>query len=297
MRSDRPIFMRMVIGVLAAVLICGGPARAPAQNLDPFETDTNQWKSFDRYKEEEKNRLFSTMTGNIEEDSRAEAKAVAEEEKSEAVPIKKPASDADKDTIMPPSLDSSVMAAPEKPLDPPVMPGVNNGLDMHAGSTDDDAKPSAHVVNLDSEPNLQLPKQNWLDALRAAQLNGREDHTPLHIRMSFLPGFEAPQKHNTPKAVVASVLPPPIKKEVQPKSPADVAACAAIDAYKKRQLEAIQSDRETLAALQSAIKQLGLEKKLDFLSEAGSLSTTADKSALMDMPVTPPPALPPVGKP
>ena len=36
----------------------------------------------------------------------------------------------------------------------------------------------------------------------------------------------------------------------------------ALDAYKKRQLAAIESDRQTLSALQGAIAQLGLQKQL-----------------------------------
>ena len=59
-------------------------------------------------------------------------------------------------------------------------------------------------------------------------------------------------------------------------STADAAACAALDAYKKRQLEAIESDRQTLTALQNAIAQLGLQKQLDFLpGVSGSLNAQA----------------------
>ena len=61
-----------------------------------------------------------------------------------------------------------------------------------------------------------------------------------------------------------SPAPPPVPAM----SKSDDAVCAAIDAYKKRQLAAIESDRKTLAALQSAISQLGLNKQLDFMVDA-----------------------------
>jgi hypothetical protein len=64
---------------------------------------------------------------------------------------------------------------------------------------------------------------------------------------------------------VAAAAPPPKPKL----SAADAAACAALDAYKKRQLAAIESDRQTLSALQNAIAQLGLNKQLDFMIGAG----------------------------
>lgn len=44
----------------------------------------------------------------------------------------------------------------------------------------------------------------------------------------------------------------------------DAAALAAYTAYKKKQLEALESDRKTLEALQAAIQDLGLSQKLSF---------------------------------
>jgi hypothetical protein len=74
------------------------------------------------------------------------------------------------------------------------------------------------------------------------------------------------------------------------KTPEEAAACAAIDAYKKQQLQAIQSDRQTLKALQDAIKQLGLQKELNFM--AGAQGGVIDPSGAaeapkMDFPDTP----------
>jgi hypothetical protein len=155
----------------------------------------------------------------------------------------------------------------------------------------------ASVTDLDTAPNLQVSKQNWLDASQVAkdQAQGKNDfaeNAPLDVRMSFLPPARALPK----KPVLAAATPP---KPVAPPSTApDTAACAAIDAYKKRQLAAIQSDRETLKALQNAISQLGLNKQLDFMASADSkIDAPADKPVLMDMPASAPLSLPPTQKP
>jgi hypothetical protein len=92
-----------------------------------------------------------------------------------------------------------------------------------------------------------------------------------------------------PTATVAAT-PPAVKPATkqataQPAAPkmsaADAAACAALDAYKKRQLAAIESDRKTLSALQDAIAKLGLNKQLDFM-------TGANGSVQASMPEQPP---------
>jgi hypothetical protein len=155
----------------------------------------------------------------------------------------------------------------------------------------------AQIVNLDSKPALHLEEQNWQDAAEAARqaatadarANGDDQHIPLDIRMSFLPNAKitpvpSPEYKSTHgRGPLAAA---PQAAEPQPKAPAaDLAACAAVDAYKKQQLEAIQSDRQTLAALQDAIAQLGLKEQLSFLAGAqGSVNATTNADAKMDAP-------------
>lgn len=291
-----------MLGLVCALITPVFSARA--QELDPFQTDTGSWKSFDRYKEEQKERLLSTMTGNPESDAKARAALQAEDEKkAEAEVLQR----ADEKTalIAPPALAAPVVAPPERPLALPVMPGINKGFDIRVGTTEkteDEIKPTARIANIDSEPDLMLPKQDWLDAEQAAKLQaqGKDylgDTTPLHIRLSFLPSFEAPAPKKSHGVAMAAAKPP---APVEPaKSPAEQAACAAIDAYKKRQLEAIQSDRETLVALQDAIAKLGLQKQLNFMTGADEkMNSSANNGPLIDMPsMSQIPALPPVAKP
>jgi hypothetical protein len=288
------------LGVVLTLATSHGFARA--QSLDPFEADSGSWKSFDRYKEEEKERIFSTMTGNIDADAKA-AKAgdkdkTDSEERATLSPLLAPEAKADQ--VTPPALKEPVMAQPDRPIDPPLMPGINKGFDVRVGTTEDDVKPGARLADIDTTPTLQLPKQNWLDAAQAAkeQASGKGDfqqNVPFDVRMSFLPGLSAPHKHASPHAPVVASAPPIVEP---PKSAADAAACAAIDAYKKKQLAAIQSDRATLTALQTAISQLGLQKELGFIATTGSkVDVPADKTVLMDMPPSALSALPPVSKP
>ena len=169
----RSLSVPVITAALCFALAVSSSARA--QTLDPFNSDGTLWKSFDRYKEEEKNRTFSNITGNLEADAKTAAAKAAEEERAyeNAQELKSPlVSGTDENgalQITPPSMDSAGIAVPAKPLVPPVMPSlVNGGYDVRVGSTEEDIKPAARLVDLDSEPNLQLQKQNWLDAAKAA---------------------------------------------------------------------------------------------------------------------------------
>lgn len=153
------------------------------------------------------------------------------------------------------------------------MPGLTARFTLPVATTEDDSRLSAaRIAHIDTDPDMQLPKQNWLDAAEAARLHaeGKDDsdeNTPVNIRLSFLPSFKAPesQRKAAPHVALAAVKPAPV-----PQPASDAAACAAVDAYNKRQLEAIQSDRHTLSALQAAITELGLKKQLNFMAGTDS---------------------------
>jgi hypothetical protein len=96
--------------------------------------------------------------------------------------------------------------------------------------------------------------------------------------MSFLPNAAispVPSKKREPthgRAMAKAATPPPPTEDES-----DKAARAAIEAYKKQQMQALESDRRTLEALQSAIAKLGLQKQLNFMSgTTGSLDIQAN---------------------
>lgn len=92
------------------------------------------------------------------------------------------------------------------------------------------------------------------------------------LRLSYLPGKVPPitQPNSQPPATPAQPEKKPAKSDARNPGAADAKApdletwTKAIKDYKTKQMEAIQSDRQTLEALQAAIKELGLQKELNF---------------------------------
>ena len=180
-------------------------------------------------------------------------------------------------------LAAAAVAPPARALQMPVMPGIAAPFRLDVSSTAEQI-PAQTAANGSLAPP---PEQNWrqaatvarLSAIASAKSNG-DDHIPLDIRPSFLPDAKVEpipavqassrkRPTNMPAATVALKQP----------APPDVAACAAVDQYKKHQLDAIQSDRQTLVALQTAIGELGLQKQLGYLTgmpdAAGSTQASA----------------------
>ncbi len=250
-------------------------APALAAEVDPFQIENTHWMSFDRYKDQTKN--GATLPQNFPQNETAKTETNA------VVNIPEMDSGAD---------GSPAVAAPTRPINPPVMPGMNKDYDIKVTSTETEKPPVAQITHIDSKPTVHLPEMNWQSAADVArQSHGKTDsddvHTPLDVRMSFLPNEQmtptpSPASPTTTaarvKAAIAAANAATAIKEA-PKSAADAAACAAIDAYKKKQLEALQGDRQTLAALQAAIAQLGLQKQLNFMAGADpNISTQADNA-------------------
>jgi hypothetical protein len=250
--------------VVAVLLGMSGPARADDA---PFQLDRTNWMSFERYKEE--------------------PSAWHEEKPSDQAAIETPALTAP--VIVPMPIALPVL---NRPVNVPAMPGVNQGFEVDVSSTLDGKRSvDSLATNPDGPDGLQPPQENWKDAATEARQSmmqnknaDDEDKGAFSIRFAYLPNpevtpvFNPPhKKYERPKLQVAQT-PVPDKE--------DKAACAAIDAYKKRQLEAIESDRQTLAALQGAISQLGLQKQLDFMVGANGSLTQPAQNADMDFAVS-----------
>lgn len=267
------------LGAAALIFLCG-PVWADEA---PFDLESSSWMSFDRYKDKPTNWLTP--------DKRAEVTAQ---------PV----------VIAPPTLPASMpqLTEPTRPVIAPVMPGLNKNFDIRVDSTADDHRlPVLESDNAD-KPAADLPDSNWKNAADAARNSKSSDaktddsNNPgsFNVRYSALPPWlKTPPKKAlamtpVPAPTLASVkIAPPIAPPPPPQapaiSPADVAACAALDAYKKRQLQAIESDRQTLTALQTAISQLGLQKQLDFMPGVGG-SLNAQAGPSVTVPVTSPAA-------
>jgi hypothetical protein len=265
----------------------GGVTPAYADD-DPFQFESTHWMSFERYKEKTKHGAPATDAADA---------GAADDSVSTTVPTLGDAHNAagESTTVTPPTMTPTV-AAPTRAIHIPVMPGMNKGYNLRVNSTEDEKTPVAQITHMDTQPTISIPEQNWQTPKEAAQLAGKDsdsdsdEHQPLNVRMSFLPNtyitpvpspeYKSTHGRKPPTAVVAAAPEEPKKKA------SDLAACAAVDAYKKKQLEAIESDRQTLTALQSAISQLGLQKELSFMTGANGGVNQADSgiTGKMDMP-------------
>ncbi len=234
---------------LALVMGLAGAAYSAVAE-EPFSLGGSEWKSFEGYE----NRIARHPPPNPPKE---EERAAAPEEK--------------KDPAAEEYTNTSYRNTP--------MPGLNKGFSVEVGSTEEEKEdqPAAEAA---MHPDIYLPESKWkplVPAKPASKLkeDGSEENPPLNVRMTYLPSKALPvtkkekesaarKGHDIMRRLAEQ------KKKVTPKTPEEQAACQALDAYKKQQLDALQSDRETLKALQEAIRSLGLTQQLEFMTEQGS---------------------------
>lgn len=263
-----------ILYVMGCLLIfCGLAAgafvrpAAAAGELDPFQIENGHWMSFERYSDNiKRNRPVGAETPVAIE---APTLAVAGDEK----PMEPAADSAGQPGLAEESMPA--VAAPQRPLNLPTLPGVNKGFNLQVESTAENktAAPPAQIVQTsDGASDLQLQARNWQEATEIARARSDRasavrdpEHSPLDVRMSFLPNPKVVPVGPDEKKPRTHYLAMPATQK-PPEEAKTAAECAAVDTYKKKQLEAIQSDRETLQALQSAIADLGLQKQLSFMT-------------------------------
>jgi hypothetical protein len=273
-------FLRLAMLGLAVCMLCSPAAKA--DNVDPFDIDSGHWMSFEHYSDNIKhNRPVGT-------ESLGEAPVKIEPPElgtPQAAEAQKPAGSAASATTLAGDTASSepAVAAPLRPLDLPIMPGINKGYGLQVNSTLDQNVPTApaQIVTTNADaPDMRLQDQNWQNAADVARKNAKENSNdensdqrlPLDVRMTFLPDpkiIPATQAQHKPRPQITELPSTPKPAPVNAQAQQAVAACtAALDAYKKKEIEAIQSDRKTLQALQTAIADLGLQKELNFIAGA-----------------------------
>ncbi len=196
----------------------------------------------------------------------------AESEKKEE-PAAKPTP-----VIAVPKIDPAVAA-----LSPPAMPGLNKGFNLLVSTTEDEDDKKIRLSPTLKPGEVRLPEKRWLAPSAKNVFSKLEDDdiatSPLRVRMTFLPAqsvtpVPSPDRPSALKKGHEAMRKMAEEKKQPEKTPEEAAACAALDAYKKQQLDAIQSDRQTLTALQNAIKSLGFSKQLDFITNKGSALNT-----------------------
>jgi hypothetical protein len=238
---------------------------------DPFDVESGHWMSFDHYKDADKRGILPAKPPE---------------------PADSPTSDTGASGA--PTLAAPTVAAPTRPIDLPVMPGLNKGFTVQVNSTVDE-QPAPSAAAGDVEKTSPVSDKNWqspasVQTAKKAEDDDTED-VPLNVRLSYLPNQKvtpvaSPDRPSALKAghVALEKLLAAKAAQQAPKTPAETAACAAIDAHKKQELAAIQSDRETLKALQDAIHSLGLDKQLDFMQ--GGNNSALNLSEKQDTPTS-----------
>jgi len=154
-----------------------------------------------------------------------------------------------------------------KAMSAPLMPSMKvpdvEDVEAIVFSTEEDKK----WTNIDSiENEIELEK-------KAKNLKLHFDSGNFKIRFVTLPdpkikSIYAKKSIKLKKKVVS------IKKKKEVDKEKNKEACEAISSYRKRQLKAMESDRKTLSALHNALIELGLTKKLNFMSEKKSTKVT-----------------------
>lgn len=111
------------------------------------------------------------------------------------------------------------------------------------------------------------------DTFYKADISTSDKNAGTHIRFSFLPDpcFQAVDdvKITKPKPITPRPEPELTEKKAEPQEPQKKKddSCIAFSKARQRQLDALESDRQTLIALRNAMKDLGLTNQLSFMAD------------------------------
>ncbi|MDD3371108.1 MAG: hypothetical protein PHE27_04700 [Alphaproteobacteria bacterium] len=248
-----------------------------------FDLDIGTWTSTQTYDANLARKLVPEKPSS----SQSDVKLPNQGRESPAEPLAAPERTSLRDPSPPPPLFKT-----------PPMPSLNKQYTLEVGTTQDDGEKNKLLLlapgNLSS---VGPPDKDWrplterLNITSPKAEDGVQDH-PLNVRMTYLPsravvptpsvqGESAVKRgHELLRKLAAQ------KKRPKPKTREEEEACKALDAYKQRQLDALQGDRETLKALQEAIRSLGLTKELEFITEQGSTLSSSSGGVSVSLPVT-----------
>jgi len=293
----------LLAGILGGGLLAANPGQAGKANElgNPFDTSGSSWMSLEHYTDK------TTRFPETEE-----APEETENTGIEETPPEETAKTATAPQEPPP--EEPKIAQPTRPINLPIMPGVNQGYGISVTSTQEEdlleeekmAQPT-RPLNLpvmpgvnqsretatantaaEDEQTTEIDDKEWKNAQTAAKKASRktveEKQMPINVRLATMPDNKTKAMPGAPiirphkkaeEKTAEKQAPKPKTPQAEKKNPE---ACAALTAYRKKQLEAIESDRKTLSALQAAIAELGLNKELDFLTGASKQLSTPAKT-------------------
>ncbi|MDE1900780.1 MAG: hypothetical protein KGI37_03930 [Alphaproteobacteria bacterium] len=249
--------------LLLGTLYAPHPARA---DDDPFQMDNARWMSFDHYQDATKRGIAVAPAQAPAKQSPPPAPSVAPQTAQTTT--------------------SPQIAKPSRPLNLPVMPADSAQFDVQVNSTANEefpALPAATPPPAGEAPALPSA-QGWHSPL--AEATTKSDGTlSIPVRMSFLPNEaitpQAEPQHKSAQTLADTIVlhrQEAVGETTQPNKADEHAACAAIDTYRKHQLEAIRGDQRTLKALEQAISTLGLQKQLGFMTGNEPMTASTPKA-------------------
>ncbi len=176
----------------------------------------------------------------------------------------------------------SAFAQPERPLALPDMPQIATRHQVPVDATEED-----ELFAWMRQKKWMTPSEAEEEMARIAEakrMHHEFGQSPFHLRFAALPGtslqsipagrvtrpiMERDEQARAAAAAAAQAMKTKVAESSAPPVPKTKAeACDILNTYKRKQLEALESDRQTLAALQAALKDMGLSNDLGFVSRA-----------------------------
>ncbi len=191
--------------------------------------------------------------------------------------------------------ESPALAQPERPLDLPNAPGLRPVGALKVPSTEEENE--AFIADKEEWKNLEDFVRGSDEGIEASQ-KGKD--LAFQVRFAPLPNAKvkaAPDKRIT-TSVADRMRGEAAKKSAKtvpstsPRIQAPPEACQALADMRRQQLEAIESDRRTLAALREALAELGLTSRLSFMAAGQERPEAAGTEVIGTAPSAPsePPA-------
>ena len=179
-------------------------------------------------------------------------------------------------------------AEPERPLNLPIMPSIvlahstvsSTAVEVENPQQEAE-KPWMNVEQIADEEARQQEASKFLQAMMDAKVKVRPTVLPSGgIKSIPASKITQPKLAREQKAdrdqMLAQTKDKTIQKKDAKQAQQEADACEALTEFKRRQLQAIESDRNTLAQIKSVLGELGLSERLGFMADANDgLSPTS----------------------
>lgn len=241
--------MRPMKAFLCVVALSSLHCPAHAIDIDPFKMNEKSWTSLNQYN-----------------DSRDSLSSESYAQEDDPLYGEQPHfTDADDSATLDP--ESETTAVVSRPVVYPLMPDTKK-----RGSGD---ASFSEQRGLDGKP---IDDEQWKDARTAVQdiesQGQKGSYASFNVKLSTLPAGRATAQSGAPIIRPHKLMPQMSYARAEKKDSPDNAktsqedqkACEALAAHQKKQLQAIESDRQTLNALRAAIAELGVGERLDHLA-------------------------------